>query len=141
MAGLEGLSKDELKELILEQLVDAGIDTEAMEVEIGEGPRVILRGKVDFNSERAMIKEIIMDVAGVDDIIDELAVIRGAAGVDEDDSAGEEKTPCENDEEFVGTEDMFQSVEEGVPYIPPTNPTYQESSKNITWKKRKTRIR
>jgi hypothetical protein len=132
------LSKEELKELILEQLADASIGTETIEVEIVDGPQVILRGKVDFSSERRMIKAIIMDVDGIDDIVDELVVIRGVSDGTEDETRDLGSVPYDEDEEFVGTEDVFQSVENGVPYIPPTSPTYQESPKNIRWKKKKT---
>jgi len=137
MGNLEGLLKEELKELIVEQLEDAGVDIETIEVEIVDGPQVILRGKVDFGSERRMIKATIMDVVGIDDIVDELVVIRGVSDGTEDEARDPEAAPYDEDEEFVGTEDVFQSVEDGVPYIPPSNPTYRESPKNIRWKRKK----
>ena len=127
MASIEGLSKEELKELILEEIRDLGLDPETIEVEILKGPKVVLRGKVDSGVERALIKQTIMDIVGIDEVIDELMAIRGA-----DETPGEEGQDkydlYEQDEEFVGTEDPTRAVEDGIPYIPPTSPSFQEAT-------------
>ncbi|RKY42778.1 MAG: hypothetical protein DRP85_01855 [Candidatus Makaraimicrobium thalassicum] len=136
MENIEELSNEELRELILEQLKDRGIDTEAIEVEIIDGPRVALNGKVDSVSEQKMIRQTITDMVGIDDIIDELVVIQDISDCPEDEGPREKSELYDQDKEYMGTEDAFQSVEDGVPYIPPTSPSYRESSKTVKWRKR-----
>jgi len=43
----------------------------------------------------------------------------------------------DEDEEVIGTEDVSKSIEDGIPYIPPTDPPQQSSPKDLKWKKRK----
>lgn len=127
MGNIEGLSKEEIKELILDEIKDLNVDSDSIEVEVIDGPKVILSGKVESPGEREMIEEVLMDIVGVDDIINELVVIDGASGEDEDDDASQDDDFYDEDGESVGTEDAFQSVEDGIPYIPPTSPSYKES--------------
>ncbi len=128
MENIEGLSNEELKELILEHLREDGVDPETIEVEVQDGPRVILKGKVDSGTQHEMIKQIITDIVGVEDIIDEIMVIQGVDDDEilEEDEEEEEKDVYDEDEEDTGTEDAFRAVEDGIPYIPPTNPSFQE---------------
>jgi hypothetical protein len=137
MENIDRLSNEELRELILEQIKNLGVDLDAVEIEVINGPKVVLRGKVGSDSEREMIKQTIIDIVGIDDVVDELVVIQGVDDGLEDEESREESELRDQDEENMGTEDAFQSVEDGIPYIPPTSPTYQESPKKIRWKKRK----
>lgn len=141
MGDIEGLSKEEIKSLILDEMRDLGINTETVEVEVVDGPKVILKGKVDSTSEKGMIKQTIMDVVGIDDISDELVVIEDTEEDFEEDFSKEEdeesvEEPLEEDED-IGTEDASQALEDGIPYIPPTSPTYQDSSSSIRRKRKK----
>jgi len=137
MGNVDDLSLEELKEYILEQLGDLGVDTDALEIEVGEGPTVTLRGKVDSASGREMIIRTIMDTADVDNVVDELVVIEDAV-VDADSVGSEEDMELlDQDDESMGTEDAFRSVEDGIPYIPPSNPTYQEPPGSKKRKKKK----
>ena len=70
MGNAEGLSKEELKDLILKRFRSLGVDTELIRVRIGKGPKVILRGEVYSESERMMIIQSIIDDAGIEDIVD-----------------------------------------------------------------------
>ncbi|MEA3489157.1 MAG: hypothetical protein U9R44_02295 [Candidatus Omnitrophota bacterium] len=137
MENIEGLSKEELREYILEQMRDMGIDPETIEIGIEDGPKIILRGKVDSVSERKMVKQTIMDLTDINDIVDELVVISGVVDDLEDEKLMEEAELHDEDDESLGTEDTFQSIEDGIPYIPPSAPTYRESPENIKWKKKK----
>jgi hypothetical protein len=137
MGNVNGLSKEELKAYILEQIRDLGIDVETIEVDIGDGPVIILRGKVDSASERGMINQTIMDLADIEEVIDELVVVQGVSEGLEDQRFDEKASLYDEDEECVGTEDAFRSVADGVPYIPPSKPTYQGSSDNKKWKRKK----
>ncbi len=47
MANIEGLSKEEIKELVQEHLKDLDVDSDSIEVEIIDGPKVVLSGKVE----------------------------------------------------------------------------------------------
>ncbi|MFH1552015.1 MAG: BON domain-containing protein [Candidatus Omnitrophota bacterium] len=137
MESVEGLSNEELKELILEQLGELGIDSETVDITIEDGPKVSLRGKVDSERERGMIKQTIMDVVGIDDIIDELVVIEGVNNGLEDEESSKGAELYDEDKEYMGSEDAFRAVEDGVPYIPPTNPSYQGSPETVKRKKQK----
>lgn len=136
MANIEGLSKEEIKELILEQLRDMGVDFDLIEIKVIDGPKVILSGKVESPGEREMLRQTIIDIVGVDDIVDELVIIDGFfEGHDDDDPYGAADL-YDEDEESAGTGDAFQSVEDGIPYIPPDSPSYQESPE-VSKKKKK----
>ena len=79
-----------------------------------------------------------MDVVGIDDIDDELVGIEGVRGeLEEELYEHEEGDLYDEDDEYVGTEDVFRSVEDGVPYIPPTSPTFQEPAEDRKSKKKK----
>ena len=70
MGNVDDLSLEELKEYILEQLGDLGVETDALEIEVEEGPKVTLRGKVDSASGHEIIIRTIMDTADVDNVVD-----------------------------------------------------------------------
>lgn len=137
MGNIEGLSIEEIKELILDQINELGINLDAVEIEVAKGPKVVLRGKTDSAGERALLERAIMDIVGVDDVVDELVVIRAASNSLEDEELEEESGFHDEDDEKMGTEDVSQSVEDGIPYIPPDHPRYQEISKTRKWKKKK----
>ena len=134
MADIEGLTNEEIKELIFEQLRDEGVDIDVLEIEVTDGPRVIVKGKVGSEGEHYLIKKTIMDVVGIDDLEDELVVIDEPESiVEENDEGG--LYNCDKDEEL--TEDAFESLEDGIPYTPPLRPLHDESDEHMTWKKRK----
>ena len=137
MGNVDDLSLEELKEYILEQLRGLGVDTDPLEIEIEEGPKVTLRGKVDSASGHEMIIQTIMDLADVDNVTDELVVIEDAVVGFDSEGAEDDSELYDQDDESLGTEDAFRSVEDGIPYIPPTNPTYQESPASKKRKKKK----
>jgi len=139
MEKINGLSNEEIKEVILEYVKDLGVDTTVMEIKVVDGPGVILSGKVDSAQDHGAILATIMDVVGIDDIIDEMVVIQDPVSVlSEKDLCDEKASSCDEDEEEGETEDVFQSVEDGIPYTPPTSPVYQEHSETVRWRKRKT---
>ena len=125
MENIEGLSKEEIESLIREQLREVDIIPESFEIEVVEGPQVILRGKIDSRGERAMVMQIIIDVVGIDDIVDELVVVRDE-NTEESEEFFEDADVRNPEEGDIGTEDAFQSIEDGIPYIPPTRHSYQE---------------
>jgi hypothetical protein len=126
MAKKESLSNDELKEIILEHLEDMGIAPGHVQVRVLKGPKVILRGEVPSESEREDLKNFIVDITGIGNILDGLKVSRDEYSGTEEEGPSEEHELYDEDREYVGTDDVFRSVEDGVPYIPPTGPPPEE---------------
>ena len=128
MQNSEGLSNEELKEIILEQLDEVGVAPGTVEVKVLKGPKLALEGKVDSDRRRELIVQTVRFATGIDDIIDEMIVVEeGFADYDEK-REHEEYELYDEDNEYVGSEDVFQAVEDGVPYIPPTEPPFSKSS-------------
>ena len=135
MEDLDGLTNEEIKELILEQLKDIGINTDTIEVGVRKGPSVALKGTVGSAAERYLIKKTVMDIAGIDDVSDDL-VIMDEPESESDDIEDTEKGGLLNrdvDEEM--TEDAFEAMEDGIPYVPPDRPLHDEMFDDTDWKK------
>jgi len=134
MAKEDILSNDEIRGIILEHLEEMGKDPGNFEVRVMTGPQVLIRGEVSSEYERENIRNFITDAAGVDNIVDELVVSGDELEGDKDDDDYGEHEMYDADQEYVGTDDVFRSVEDGVPYIPPTTASFEEKKKK---KKRK----
>lgn len=133
MANIEGLSPEEIKELIIEQLKEMSVDTEAVEVKVSEGLKITLKGKVDSHGEHYLVKETIMNIVGIEDFVDELVVIEGLdSGLEE-----EKEGLYDEDDDKIGTEDAFEALEDGIPYIPPTEPKFRETEEPRKKKRKK----
>jgi hypothetical protein len=133
MANIEGLTNEEIKEIIVEQLKDVGMDVDSLEIDVKPGPEVVLSGKVESEGARYLAKKTIMDIVGIDELNDELVVIDEPESLEEEDEDGGLYNRDEDDEL---TEDPFKALEDGIPYIPPDRPSHDESSEDVTWKKR-----
>jgi hypothetical protein len=142
MAEREGLSSEDLRQVIIENLREIGIDHELIEIKIKKSSRVILRGPVESERIKSLIIETIRDVVGIDDIVDQLVVIEETydENLHDDDMFEDDRELLDEDNESFGTSDVFRSVEEGLPYIPPTRPRYgdflEESEKKRSGKKK-----
>ena len=136
MENAEGLTNEDIRELIIGQLKSRGIDTELIVVVVSGGPRVTLKGDADSIREKGLIKQIIIDELGISDIKDELEVFDDAYG-ELDDHYGNEDAFYDEDNEYIGTEDVFRSVEDGIPYIPPTSASFEDPDKVRKRPKRK----
>ena len=134
MDNIEGLTIEETKELILEQLKDLGVHVDAVEVMVKEGPSITLTGTVESVSDRYLIKKTIMDIDGIDDVCDELVVMDEPEGSGEDDDVSEGGL-LNTDGDDTMTEDAFEAVEDGIPYVLPDKPSGDESYEDIDWKK------
>jgi len=116
-----------LKRYIIEHLVELGVDLDLVSVDVMEGPRVVIKGEVPSVRMQRLVIETITDVIGIDDVVNELIVVRDLFGTVEYGRSG----IYDEDEEVIGTEDMSQSIEDGIPYIPPTAPPKYESPKTV----------
>ncbi len=114
------LSGSDLKDLIFNQLKSSGIDTELLEIDVKNGPFVIIRGEIKSDRTRELIKQVILEEVGISKIKDELHSSDDDYS-DEDVNLDDEDNFYDEDNEYIGTEDVFRSVEDGIPYIPPTS--------------------
>ncbi|MFH1411913.1 MAG: BON domain-containing protein [Candidatus Omnitrophota bacterium] len=113
-----------LKE-ILAQLDDAGIDCGPLKIEIDEDGGILLKGEICSFKEKETVMEIIEESFGIENITDELTVLEGI--VDEEaESPGEKKVRLEEEDDDSDTEDIYQSIEDGIPYTPPSEPLFRE---------------
>ncbi len=134
MENIDGLTLEEIKELILEQLREIGLDAEAVEVEVRKGPSVVLSGAVESAGDKYLIKKTIMDIDGIDDLVDELVILDEPESF-ENEGDIEQGGLLNRDGDETLTEDAFEAMEDGIPYIPPDRPLHDEMSSDIEWKK------
>jgi hypothetical protein len=135
MEDMDGLTAEEIKELILEQLKDIGVHTDAIEIEVNKGPSVALKGAVESAAERYLIKKTVMDIDGIDDVSDDLVVMNEPEAESDDAEDAENGGLLNRDVDEEMTEDAYEAMEDGIPYIPPDRPLHDEMSDDTDWKK------
>lgn len=123
---LDQLDDEELAAELLDIIREDGqVDMEELEIHARNGV-VYLEGAVPSEPEHEILRAILTDVAGVQDIVDHLEVQRLAWERDErsKDEASQDVTPgtLPDQEPYGGTDDVVLSEEERVPYEPPDNP-------------------
>ncbi len=125
-----GLGDDELQLLIMEHLRNDGrVDLDELEISCRRGI-VYLEGAVPSEGEHQILLKILTDVLGFTSIVnllgeDELAWER------EDRTPGKDVVAPQGTERMAQeagdyTEDVFDSVEKGIPYSPPEGPIPEE---------------
>jgi DnaK suppressor protein len=123
---LDQLDDDELVAELVEIIREDGqVDMEELQIQARNGV-VYLEGAIPSEPEHEILRAILTDVAGVQDIVDHLEVQR-LAWEREDrskDEPAQEVTPgtIPYQEPYSGTDDVVVSQEEGVAYEPPDNP-------------------
>ena len=135
----KNLLLEKIKKLILEQLDESGINLEQIEVLVKKGPVIVLRGEVYSEEIRKIINQIVKDTIDVDNIIDEMDTIN--ADLNEDDDQENDDEYSDDDDESFGTEDVFKSIEDGIPYIPPTTSPIHDDLEEDRRNKRKKKKR
>jgi hypothetical protein len=104
---------------------DGRVDMEELQIHARNGV-VYLEGAVPSEPEHEILRTILTDIVGVQEIVDHLEVQRLAWERDETskNEAAQDVTPgtIPNQEPYGGTEDVVLSEEEGVTYEPPDNP-------------------
>ena len=93
------------------------------------GPKVVLEGKIDSDRIRDLIIRTVRETTGIENVINELIVAENEVEDYTEEGQHEEYELYDEDNEYIGSEDVFRAVEDGVPYIPPTEPPPGESSK------------
>jgi len=125
MPDIEGLSNEEIKQLIIANLRGFDIDPELISIKITKGSKIILRGAVETQRHRDLVVQTIQDVAGVEDVKDELVILQDEYGDFSDEEELEEEF-LDDDNEYYGTDDIVKSIEDGLPYIPPMTSSFEE---------------
>jgi DnaK suppressor protein len=123
---LEQLDDEELAEHLTELVREDGqVDMNELQIAARSGV-VYLEGALPSESERDVLLNILTDVAGIQEIVDNLDIQRLAWERDirsKVESAQERQPGQSPDQEpYGGTEDVNLSKEEGVTYKPPDNP-------------------
>jgi DnaK suppressor protein len=114
--------QDHLRDLVSE---DGQVDMHELQI-IARNGVIHLDGALPSEPERAILLNILTDVAGVQEIVDHLEVERLAW--EREDRWKEEETQdvlpgtIPNQEPYAGTDDIVLAEEEGVTYEPPENP-------------------
>ncbi len=123
---LEELDDEELAEHLTELVrEDEQVDMHELQIAARSGV-VYLEGALPSESEHDVLLNILTDVAGIQEIVDNLDVQRLAW--EHNNRSKIESAPVHqpgqipDQEPYGGTEDVNLSEEEGVPYKPPGNP-------------------
>jgi hypothetical protein len=122
------ISREELRELIIEQLDEIGIAPGTVDITVLNESKVLVEGNVDSERGREYIIRAVRDVVGKKNVVDELMVTGNEYGEHGNDAPHKAHGLYDEDNEYVGSEDVFRAVEDGVPYIPPTDPSFMEYS-------------
>lgn len=126
-ADLAGLSDVEIAQSLRERIREEGrIDCEELRVVCRHGV-VHLEGTVPSEAEHGVLLGLLKDVAGLQEVVDHLE-IRELPWEREDRNPGVgpsgDRPP--GSEPLVGTEDVVESIEEGMTYVPPGGPVPDE---------------
>lgn len=113
---------DTLKAIILENLEDIGIRTELLDITVEDGQSIVVRGNIETEKDSETIIQTITEITGIEDIQDYMEVGDGFKFDPYSDSIDDydDEQMVDEDNESYGTEDIFRSVEDGLPYVPPT---------------------
>jgi DnaK suppressor protein len=123
---LERLLDREVEEVV-RQLVreDHRVDMNELRIVCRHGI-VQLEGLVPSEAEHSILLELVTDIAGCDEVVDRVQVNQILWERPE----RTRPAPAEGTRsvrfEAVGTEDVFESTEEGLPYLPPDRPPPEE---------------
>ncbi len=146
--GLDGLSDEELRELVRDQLSEYDtVDLDSIVVHAHDG-HVTMSGRVGTDEERQIVDHVLTDVIGLAAFTNNLVVDRihrdeepaavddqlasamvrgedelGGSDLDNIDPEDEERMTDDDDAALFGTHDVRSSIENGVPWVPPDAPT------------------
>ena len=133
-------AQQDLYDKIIQELEDLGIETEILSISVENGPKVIIDGEVYSHKDKELITQTIIEMIGIEDVEDYTSIMEGIH--EESSIDGEDLENIDDIEDnSYGTEDIYESIEEGEPYIPPVNHIYSELSQKIRWKKKKDKAR
>ncbi len=119
------LSDRELEEYVREQVREDGrIDMDELRLVCRHGV-VHLAGALPSEVEHSILRQLLTDILGLEDIVDHVQIQEVLWEREERTKARTEATPLPGQEPY-GTEDIVESLEEGIDYVPPIKPTPEE---------------
>jgi DnaK suppressor protein len=119
------LSDRELEEYVRDQVrEDRRVDLEELRLVCRHGV-VHLEGALPSEAEHSILLQLLTDVLGLEEIVDHLQVKELFWEREERAKAEPAAEPLARRESY-GTEDIVESLEEGIEYIPPVSPTPEE---------------
>lgn len=118
------LSDREVEEAIRDLLKEDGrVDIEELRITCRHGV-VYLAGALPSEAEHSILRQLVMDTLGLEEVVDHLQVKELLWEREERAKDRAEEPPSGLGPEE--TEDIVRSIEEGVEYIPPVNPPPEE---------------
>lgn len=133
-------SKD-VADLLTEKMEESEIVHDYIEIEMPDELTILLHGEIYSELELKKLREILMEHTAAEEI-DEEDIIVVETNYDNDEDSGsddyvsDEISPLKED--FAGTEDIYRSLEDGIPYIPPMeNPEDGVQISKKAWLKKK----
>lgn len=117
---LNSMSGEEIKGLIKEGLEELGVDMDSMDIDIEDDCRLVIRGRASSRRQKELIAQTVSEELGIDEVVNEMIIARGGPEDDIDEDPDDEYDVKDEDDDTVATEDLAQSLEEGIPYIPPS---------------------
>ena len=122
---LSMFSDRELEEYVREQVREDGrVDTDELRLVCRHGV-VYLEGALPSKTEHSILRQLLSDVLGLEDLVDHIQVKEVLWEREERTKSREEAEPIPPREPY-GTEDIVESLEEGKEYVPPINPSPEE---------------
>lgn len=117
------LDDEEIENALYDVVLEAGdIDMEELQISSSDGV-VTLQGALPSEAQHQVLLDLLQDVGGLGDIVDHLEIQRIPWERRERSKEGRAKEPAGGEEE---TENVVQSMQEGVPYRPPLTPPPDE---------------
>jgi DnaK suppressor protein len=124
-ADLRLLSDREIEEYVREQVREDGrVDLEELRLVCRHGV-VHLEGALPSETEHSILLQLLTDVLGLEEIVDHIQVKELLWEQEEGAKAASEAAPLPGQEPY-GTEDIVESLEEGLEYVPPVSPPPEE---------------
>lgn len=122
---LTSLSELELEEYLREQVREDGrVDMEELRLVCRHGV-VRLEGALPSKAEHSILLALLTDVIGLQEVVDHLQITEVLWEREERTKAVVAEEPLPGREPY-GTEDIIESMEEGVEYVPPIQPVPKE---------------
>jgi len=122
---LTSLSERELEDYLREQVREDGrVDMEELRLVCRHGV-VHLEGALPSEAEHSILLALLTDVIGLQEVVDHLQITEVLWEREERTKAVVAEEPLPGREPY-GTEDIIESVEEGIEYVPPIQPVPKE---------------
>jgi len=136
MENIGRLSSFQLQQLIRGEIADLGVDHELLRIEVRKGPIAVISGEVYTRADKHTIIQTVADIVGEDCVVDRIEVADDLY----DDSASAGYAPADglyDSEDDMGTNDIYRSIEDGIPYIPPDEPYEGAAGSARRWKRKR----